>query len=78
MIEPYSDEPSSTGSLLVNASTLVGLAHDWSQAGFQVNIHAIGDLANRYAIDAFELAYHDLCPDLSPKNLTFNSIRPCH
>lgn len=64
MIEPYSDKPSSTGSLLVNASTLTELAHAWSQAGFQVNIHAIGDLANRYAIDAFENALRDLCPEM--------------
>ncbi|KIW01427.1 hypothetical protein, variant [Verruconis gallopava] len=63
MIEPYSDKPSTTGSLLVNASTLNQLALDWSLAGYQVNIHAIGDLANRYAIDAFESAYAQLCPD---------------
>ena len=67
MIEPYNDKPSSTGSLLVNASVLISLAQQWSQAGFQVNIHAIGDLANRYAIDAFESSYPGLCPGLSSK-----------
>jgi predicted amidohydrolase YtcJ len=67
MIEPYADKPSTTGSLLVNASTLTQLAKDWSEAGYQVNIHAIGDLANRYAIDAFEAAYTSLCPDLSAR-----------
>jgi len=30
----------------------------------QVNIHAIGDLANRLAIDSFASAYPLLCPDL--------------
>jgi predicted amidohydrolase YtcJ len=63
MIEPYNDQPESTGSLLVDGSTLKDLTHTWSQAGFQVNIHAIGDLANRLVIDAFEAAYLHLCPN---------------
>ncbi|KAK3383978.1 amidohydrolase [Lasiosphaeria ovina] len=61
MIEPYSDRPDVTGSLLVNASTLTALTKAWSAAGFQVNIHAIGDLANRYAVDAMEAALVALC-----------------
>jgi len=65
MIEPYSDKKSSSGSLLVNATTLTKLTHDWAKAGFQVNIHAIGDLANRLAIDAFEEALKILCPGSS-------------
>ncbi|KAK3305350.1 amidohydrolase 3 [Chaetomium strumarium] len=70
MIEPYSDRPDTRGSLLVNASTLTSLARSWSAAGFQVNIHAIGDLANRLAIDALEASLHDLCPDQEQKNLS--------
>ena len=62
MIEPYSDKKSSSGTLLVNATTLSKVTHDWAQAGYQVNIHAIGDLANRLAIDAFEEALKTLCP----------------
>lgn len=42
MIEPYSDRPDTSGSLLVNASTLTSLAKSWSSEGYQVNIHAIG------------------------------------
>ncbi len=63
MIKPYSDRPEVSGSLLVNASTLTSLAKSWSSAGYQVNIHAIGDLANRFAIDAMEAALADLCPN---------------
>ncbi|KAA8635150.1 hypothetical protein SMACR_06116 [Sordaria macrospora] len=63
MIDPYSDKPSTRGSLLVNGSTLESLARSWSNAGYQVNIHAIGDLANRYAIDALEAALRDACPE---------------
>jgi len=62
MIEPYSDKKTSSGSLLVNATTLSKLTHDWAHSGYQVNIHAIGDLANRLAIDAFEEALKTLCP----------------
>ncbi|KAL2129501.1 hypothetical protein VTI74DRAFT_7669 [Chaetomium olivicolor] len=70
MIEPYSDRPDMSGSLLVNASTLTSLARSWSAAGYQVNIHAIGDLANRLAIDALEAALRDACPD-------DESLAPC-
>ncbi|KAK3937890.1 putative amidohydrolase YtcJ [Diplogelasinospora grovesii] len=62
MIDPYSDRPDTSGSLLVNSSTLTALTQQWSDVGFQVNIHAIGDLANRYAIDAFESALQKICP----------------
>jgi predicted amidohydrolase YtcJ len=65
LLEPYSDHPESRGSLLVNGSVLKDLAHSWSHAGFQVNIHAIGDRANRYVIDAFEAAYQTICPKIS-------------
>lgn len=67
MIEPYTDKSSSSGTLLVNASTLTTLTKQWSTAGYQVNIHAIGDLANRLAIDAFEAALKELCPTKSPR-----------
>ncbi|KAH6697103.1 amidohydrolase [Plectosphaerella plurivora] len=65
MIEPYSDRPDTSGSLLVNASTLTQLARDWASIGYQVNIHAIGDLANRLAVDAMEAALKDVCPNMS-------------
>ncbi|KAM0333071.1 hypothetical protein ACHAQA_001729 [Verticillium albo-atrum] len=65
MIEPYSDRPDTSGSLLVNATTLTQLARSWASYGYQVNIHAIGDLANRLAVDAMEQALRDVCPDES-------------
>ncbi|KAI0386852.1 amidohydrolase family-domain-containing protein [Hypomontagnella monticulosa] len=63
LIDPYTDRPDTSGSLLVNASELVYDAIAWSNEGFQVNIHAIGDLANRYAVDAMVAALRLLCPD---------------
>ncbi|KAJ4368577.1 hypothetical protein N0V86_009484 [Didymella sp. IMI 355093] len=65
MIEPYSDKKTSTGSLLVNATVLSSLAQNWAAEGYQVNIHAIGDLANRLAIDAFEITLKLQCPDIT-------------
>ncbi|KID87190.1 amidohydrolase 3 [Metarhizium guizhouense ARSEF 977] len=62
MISPYADHPWTSGSLLVNASTLTTLTKSWAAAGYQVNIHAIGDLANRNAIDAFVEALKQQCP----------------
>lgn len=65
MIEPYSDHPWTSGSLLINATDLTKVTKSWTAAGYQVNIHAIGDLANRNAIDAFEAALNEQCPDKS-------------
>ncbi|RYO96199.1 hypothetical protein DL763_003326 [Monosporascus cannonballus] len=62
LIEPYADRPDTSGSLLVNASELVYVTTAWAAQGFQVNIHAIGDLANRYAVDAITAALRLLCP----------------
>ncbi|KAI0394097.1 amidohydrolase [Xylariaceae sp. FL0594] len=62
LIDDYSDRPGVSGSLLVNASELTYRAVSWATKGFQVNIHAIGDLANRYAIDAHSAALRLLCP----------------
>jgi len=67
MIKPYNDKPTSSGSLLVNASMLSQVTQDWARLGYQVNIHAIGDLANRLAIDAFENALKSLCPQNTPR-----------
>jgi predicted amidohydrolase YtcJ len=65
MLTPYTDHPQSSGSLLVNATTLTDLTTAWATAGYQVNIHAIGDLANRLAIDAMSAAYDSLCATIS-------------
>lgn len=62
MISPYTDRPDTSGSLLVNGTTLTSLATSWAGQGYQVNIHAIGDLANRLAIDALSSALATVCP----------------
>ncbi|KAK0616259.1 amidohydrolase [Immersiella caudata] len=68
LIDPYTDRPSTSGSLLINATALTSVAKSWALQGYQVNIHAIGDLANRHAISAIISALSAVCPD-SPESL---------
>ncbi len=54
MLEPYSDDPSSRGILTYDPEKLRVMAIERDRAGFQLNFHAIGDRANRIALDVFE------------------------
>jgi len=63
MLDPYSDKPETDGSVLVKEGPLTEVTKAWSAAGFQVNIHAIGDKANRYVVNAMEASLRTLCPD---------------
>ncbi|MDQ1472365.1 MAG: hypothetical protein QOJ99_3845 [Bryobacterales bacterium] len=53
MIEPYSDEPANRGLLITSRETIRAIAERAVPRGFQVNTHAIGDAANRAAMDAY-------------------------
>jgi predicted amidohydrolase YtcJ len=53
MLEPYSDEPSNRGLLIMNREAIRAVAEKALNRGFQVNTHAIGDAANRAALDAY-------------------------
>jgi len=54
MIEPYSDDPENRGLPFHTQDELTGFAHKANYMGFQVGIHAIGDLGNRMALNTFE------------------------
>ncbi|CAG8976800.1 hypothetical protein HYALB_00012506 [Hymenoscyphus albidus] len=54
LLEPYADRPETSGTMLINETDLTNVVDNWFSAGFQVNVHAIGDRANRAAVDAFE------------------------
>jgi predicted amidohydrolase YtcJ len=54
MLRPYSDDTENRGLPFYTRDELTGLAHKANYMGFQVGIHAIGDLGNRMALDAFE------------------------
>lgn len=53
MIEPYTDEPGNRGLLIVDRAAIRAVALRALAAGFQVNTHAIGDLANQTVLDAY-------------------------
>ncbi len=54
MLAPYSDDPSSSGILIMEPEKLRQMAIERDKAGFQLAFHAIGDRANRVALDVFE------------------------
>ena len=54
MLEPYSDEPGTTGLLTTPPEEVYAQTLAASKAGFQTGIHAIGDRGNRVAMDTFE------------------------
>jgi hypothetical protein len=54
MLEPYSDDAKTAGILIMEPDKLKSLANERDKAGFQLNFHAIGDRANRVALDVFE------------------------
>ena len=56
LLEPYSDEPSHIGLLVTPVADLKEIALQALRSGFQLNVHAIGDGANRAALDVFESA----------------------
>jgi predicted amidohydrolase YtcJ len=62
LLEPYTDLPTSTGLVLkpvpaIEKTARIAMKHD-----FQVNIHAIGDRANREVLDTYERIFKDF-PD---------------
>lgn len=56
LLEPYSDEPGNRGLALVPPGRVKKVALDALRNGFQLNVHAIGDRANRTVLDEFEAA----------------------
>ena len=59
MIEPYSDDPENRGLPFYTLEELTGQAHKANYMGFQVAIHAIGDLGNRMCLDTFAAVQGD-------------------
>jgi predicted amidohydrolase YtcJ len=53
MLEPYTDDPSTEGISTYDPDKLRDMAIARDKAGFQLNFHAIGDRANRIALDVF-------------------------
>jgi len=60
LLEPYSDDPGNIGLLTTPPERINSVAVRALRAGFQVNVHAIGDRANRIVLDQFEAAFHEV------------------
>ncbi|MEO1246354.1 MAG: amidohydrolase [Pseudomonadota bacterium] len=56
MLEPYSDDVENRGLPFFTQDELTQMVIKANDRGFQVAVHAIGDLGNRMVIDAFETA----------------------
>jgi predicted amidohydrolase YtcJ len=55
MLEHYEGDPGNLGMLLFSTDELVEIGRSAIQSGFPMAIHAIGDRANRTALDAFKV-----------------------
>jgi predicted amidohydrolase YtcJ len=56
LLAPYDDDKANTGLLRMDASEIEAITTKALEAGFQVGVHAIGDRANRAALNGFERA----------------------
>ncbi|KAJ2915095.1 hypothetical protein MD484_g5306, partial [Candolleomyces efflorescens] len=54
LLEPYSDDPSTTGIMQTRPEVLKSLVTKFWEDGWQTNIHCIGDRANNVVLDIFE------------------------
>lgn len=57
LLQPYDDAPNNKGLLVTQPEKLRHLYQQVLAHKFQINIHAIGDRANRIALDEFEFAF---------------------
>jgi len=60
LLEDYSDDPGNRGLLTADSAMMRRVAAKALRSGFQVNIHAIGDHANRRVLDIFEDALREV------------------
>jgi hypothetical protein len=56
LLQPYSDEPASTGLEITKEPELERIARAALESGWQVAVHAIGDRGNRNVLDAYAAA----------------------
>ena len=54
--EPYADDPTNRGNVTTPFAVIESIARRARASGWQLAVHAIGDRANRAALDAFERA----------------------
>jgi len=57
LMAPYSDKPDQRGLQFMSDAEMESKIQTALKAGYQVNVHAIGDAANHQVLDGFEAAY---------------------
>ena len=62
LLEPYEDMPTSAGLNTADPADIARTTELALEHGYQVNVHAIGDRANREVLDLFETAF-ETAPD---------------
>ena len=60
LLEPYSDDAGNMGLITTPPERVKSVSVRALKAGFQVNVHAIGDRANRIVLDQFEAALREV------------------
>ena len=60
LMAPYADAPKERGLLFMSDADMAHKIATALQAGYQVNVHAIGDAANHQVLGAFETAYRSV------------------
>jgi predicted amidohydrolase YtcJ len=59
LLEPYVDDKGNSGFFTTQPQEILETARFCLQNGFQLNVHAIGDRANRMVLDQFEKAFSE-------------------
>jgi len=67
LLQPYSDDPQTRGVMTTPESKVYGLTRRSVERGFQVCTHAIGDRANRMALDAYARALEEVHQTRDPR-----------
>jgi hypothetical protein len=60
LMSPYSDDHSHSGLLFMSNAVFQANAKKALKAGYQVNVHAIGDAANHQVLDGMEAAFKEV------------------
>jgi hypothetical protein len=60
LLEPYADDAGNTGLITTPPERVKSVAVRALRAGFQLNVHAIGDRANRMVLDQYEAALKEV------------------
>ncbi len=59
MLSEYSDAPGTTGNVLIKKEEVKDYARKALDLGYQLSVHAIGDKANKEALNAFEEVFKE-------------------